>query len=276
MKLRIFPHLFAIPHILIFGWANASGKMERPKRSVARVNYAELVNLKIPAAQQSKNHMGLASSVKEDSGCDTLYHLSIVQRKPEEGLVKVRYVGYGREFDEWRVEGEVINLSEEESDSDEGGYAGFRCPISCQMTVFNDLVYRVKSLLTSNRKGDPTCRIVMPFDQVSFDALSLCCTLVNRAAKLPVYRVPDMLKLNDLLGDRWYIRGLNPAGDFCYIVHDTIKLYLKQAKGKPDYQWRDDGTIVKSYFGAHLQLMLSFVRGDGVASQWSEIVNGQY
>jgi len=39
-----------------------------------------------------------------------LYRLSIVQRKPEEGLVKVRYVGYGREFNDWRVEGEVIDL----------------------------------------------------------------------------------------------------------------------------------------------------------------------
>ena len=32
-----------------------------------------------------------------------------------------------------------------------------------------------------------------------------------------------MLKLNDLWVERWYVRGLNPAGDFCYIVHDTIK-----------------------------------------------------
>ena len=80
-----------------------------------------------------------------------------------------------------------IELSEEESDSDEGEYAGFGCPISRQMTVFEDLAYKVKFLLSSNRKGDPTCQIVIPFD------LSLLCTLVNRAAKQQVYRVPYML-----------------------------------------------------------------------------------
>jgi len=46
------------------------------------------------------------------------------------------------------------------------------------------------------------------------------------------------------------MRGLNPAGGFFYIVHDTIKLYLKQAKGRPDYQWLENGTMVKIYFGA--------------------------
>ena len=27
----------------------------------------------------------------------------------------------------------------------------------------------------------------------------------------------SLSKLDDLLGERWYIRGLNSAGDFCYI-----------------------------------------------------------
>ena len=172
---------------------------QRPKRFVPRVNYAELVDIKIPAVRKRKAE-DLKTAVEESEG-DRLYCLSIVQRNPQEGLVKVRYVGYGREFDEWRLEEEVVNLSEEESDSDEGDYAGFRRPVPRPMSVFEELAYKVKALLTSNRKGNPTCRIVMPFDQVSSDALSLRCTQVNRAAKWQVYRVPDMLKLNDLLGE---------------------------------------------------------------------------
>ena len=69
----------------------------------------------------------------------------------------MRYIGYRREFDEWRLEGEVVNLSEEESDSDEGDYTGFRRPVPHPMSVFEELAYKVKTLLTSNRKGDPTC-----------------------------------------------------------------------------------------------------------------------
>ena len=57
----------------------------------------------------------------------------------------------------------------------------FRGPV-LQSSVFEDLAYRVKSLLTSNRKGDPSCRIIMPFDQVSFDALVLRSSLLTRTA----------------------------------------------------------------------------------------------
>ena len=133
---------------------------------------------------------------------------------------------------------------------------------------------RIKSLLTSLRKGDPNCCIIMPFDQVSFDSLSLRCSLVKASAKCKIYRIPNLMKLNDLLGERLFIRGLNISGDFCYIVRDTIKLYMKRAAGKPDYQWLDDGTMVKKFFGAQHQLVFSFVKGDGVASQWSGIVQG--
>jgi len=135
--------------------------------------------------------------------------------------------------------------------------------------VFEELAQRIKSLLTSSRKGDPNCCIVMQFDQVSFDSLSLRCSL---SAKHKFYRVPNLMKLNDLLGERWFVRGLNISGDFCYIVRDTIKLCMKRAIGKPDYQWLNDRTMVKKFFGAQLQLVFSFVKGDGVASQWSSIV----
>jgi len=95
---------------------------QRPKRSVHRVNYAKLADIKIPVVSKCKAE-GLKTVVKECEG-DSLYCLSIVHRSPQEGLVKVRYIG--REFDEWRLEEEVVNLSEEESDSDEGDYAGFK------------------------------------------------------------------------------------------------------------------------------------------------------
>ena len=69
----------------------------------------------------------------------------------------------------------------------------------------------------------------------------------------------------------WAKDGLSEdLGDFCYIIHDTIKLYLKQVRGRPDYQLLDNGTMVNKYLGRQQQLvlsLLSFVQGDGVASQ---------
>ena len=47
---------------------------------------------------------------------------------------------------------------------------------------------------------------------------------------------------------------------------------MKQSQGRPDYQLLDDGTMVKTYFGRQKQLVVFFIRGDGVASQWNDIV----
>ena len=207
----------------------------RPKHSVSRVNYAKLADVKIPLDRKRKNE-NLTTPVEEAED-NKLYCLSIVLRILQEGLVKVRYVGYRRELDEWKLEEEVLNLSEE-SDSDEGDHIELRGPVSHPISVFEELAFRVKALLIS-------------------------------AAKQQVFRVPNMFKLNDLLGERWYMRELNSTGDFCYIVHETVELYLKQAKGRPDYQWLENGRMVKTYFEAQEQLVLPFLRGDGIASQWN-------
>lgn len=247
---------------------------QRPKRSVSTVNYAELADVKVPTVRKQKRK-GMKRTEEPDDRPSTLYRLSIVEENRQEGLVKVRYMGYGEEYDEWRLESEVVNLSgEEEGNSCDSDDVQFRGPLRSQSSMFEELVYRIKALLTSSRKGDPSCRIIMSFDQVSFEALALRCSLVNRNSKCKrqVYKVQDLAKLNDLLGDRWHIRGLNAAGDFCYVMHDTMKLYMKQSQGRPDYQLLDDGTMVKTYFGRQKQLVIFFIRGDGVASQWNDIV----
>ena len=251
---------------------------QRPKRSLCTVNYAELADVKVPTVRKQKRE-SVKRTEEPDDRPSTLYRLSIVEENRQEGLVKVRYVGYGEKYDEWRLESEVVNLSGEEGSSCDSNDAvsddvPFRGPLQSQCSVFEELVYRIKALLTSSRKGDPNCRIIMSFDQVSFDALALRCSLVNRNSncKRKVYKVQDLTKLNDLLGDRWHIRGINAAGDFCYVMHDTMKLYMKQSQGRPDYQLLDDGTMVKTYFGRQKQLVVSFIRGDGVTSQWNDIV----
>ena len=246
-----------------------SEERPRTKRSISRVDYSKLADIKVPSVRRRKE------TAAEPEDVEKLYRLKIVDRNPQEGIVKVRYIGYGRDYDEWRLEEEVVDLNEESSSNNsEGGDVQFTGPVPCRISVFEELAYRIKTLLTSSRKGDPSCRIIIPFDQVSFDALVMRCSIFNRSSKRKVYRVPNMLKLNDLLGERWFIRGLNQAGDFCYIIHNAIKLYLKQVRGRPDYQLLDNGTMVKNYFGRQQQLVLSFVRGDGVASQWNHVVKG--
>ena len=67
---------------------------QRPKRSVSKVNYAELADVKVPCVRKQKRE-GAKITGEPEHSLSTLYRLSIVEENRQEGLVKVRYVGYG-------------------------------------------------------------------------------------------------------------------------------------------------------------------------------------
>ena len=213
--------------------------------------------------------------------------MSIVQRDETNELVKVRYIGYDSSYNEWRPESDIINLSDEEDhvQEDSGNTSCSTYPgssgqsaLTTSMAVLNsfppkhhslyeELLFRIKSLLTCSRKGDSLCCIAMGFDTIHFEGLArrgvLCKT--NRGQ---VYTLPTLTKLDDILGAQWYVRGINTAGDFCYVQPKTVKYELKFCKGKPDYQLLEDGTLQQYTYGIRHQLFFRFVRGDGISSQW--------
>ena len=88
-------------------------------------------------------------------------------------------------------------------------------------SLYEELLFQIKSLLTSSRKGDPLC-CINGFDTIHFEGLArrgvLCKT--NRGQ---VYALPTLTKLDDILGAQWYVRGINTAGDFCYVQPKTVK-----------------------------------------------------
>ena len=85
-----------------------------------------------------------------------------------------------------------------------------------------------------------------------------------------VYQLFSLTKLDDILGERWYICGLNITGDFCYVKPRTVKYYLK--RGRQDYQMQNDGLIIKHTFGGSCQLCFHFVRGDGTTAEWNHVL----
>lgn len=70
----------------------------------------------MPTVKKHKTK-GIKRTEEPDDRPSTLYCLSIVEENHQEGLVKVRYIGYGKEYDEWRLESEVVSLSGEEEGS---------------------------------------------------------------------------------------------------------------------------------------------------------------
>ena len=198
----------------------------------------------------------------------------MLEEDANNSLVKVRYIGYSSTYDEWRLKDEIVQLSDAESSSEENDCSESPAQ-SIHFCLFQELALRIKSLLNSSRKGDPICRSVMPFDALSFDSLIIRSRPLPKAglnSRRQVYTIASMIKLEDLLGERWYIRGLNLTGDFCFVTPGSVKFYLKYNKGRIDYQMQDDGTMLKKIYGKGCQLIFSFVCGDGTSAQWSETI----
>ena len=239
----------------------------RPKRAVSSVDYSRLADVQVPKRTR----------VHSRGEKNKLYHLRVLEEDGER--VKVAYVGYGSQHNEWRPRSDIVVLNEHEqgeSSSDESDTDPPLAPMK-QFSLYEELAYRIKSLLFSSRKGDPVCCITMSFDSIYFDGLIRRGTSVARTARQPVklkkYTLSSLTKLDDVLGRRWYIRGLNAAGDFCYVKPGTVNFYLKHSRGKVDYQLKTDGTFQSLYFGGGVRLVFKFIREDGTSSQWSHVLN---
>ena len=241
----------------------------RPRRSIVRPDYRSLANISVPRPSYCTSRGKVNSS---DS--DKLYRLTVVEEDEANGMVKVRYIGYSREYEEWRSKEDIVELNvEDESSFDEqDGHDESNtipaAPFSTnhqslkQFCLYDELASRIKSLLLSHRKGDPICRINMSFDTIYFDGLirrSKALSTPQRSKTQPTYTLPTLSELDDILGSRWYIRGINAAGDFCFVTPGTVKFHLKQKRKKIDFQMQADGTLSKIMFDEGRQLVFQFV-----------------
>ena len=253
----------------------------RPKRSVPKRDYKKMTSITIP---RTKSRRTATSSTNQDAQSSSkrdnqLYRLKILEEDPSRGMVKVRYVGYGNECDEWRAMDDIVDLTEDDSNVEQDGvegsfhfdlYTTLEIPQRKRYCLYEELTYRIKSLLVSSRKGDPVCCVTMNFDAIYFESLAIRCTLIKnpKQGNQKCYTLSAFSKLTDLLGPRWYIRGINVAGDFCYVQPGTVKFHLRRCRGKCDYQLLDTGRLEKCYFGKTDQLVFHFLRGDGTSAQW--------
>ena len=239
---------------------------ERPKRSGSRPDYRQLSDVKVP-----KYVLRSSKRYKTNYSADTkLYRLRILEKDEANGVVKVGYIGYSDKYNEWRRLEDIVNVEEGEEEEENNCLAPSHLSYS-KFCLFEELACRIKSLLISRRKSSPVCSVTMSFDLVHFESLVLR-GIRNETKGKNTYSLTSLLKLDDLLGKRWYIRGINEAGDFCYIEPGTVSFYLKQSKPRPDFQLTDDGTLVKHSFGKQNQLIFQFVRSDGISCQWDSVL----
>lgn len=222
----------------------------RPRRSTNRPNYKLLADIDLPKAKRYR------TSSKQDE----LYAVTIVER--QDTRVKVHYVGYGSEHDEWRPEADIVPLdsNDVERDCDD--------PVPRPFTLYTELRNKIKSALNSGRKESPVVRIDMPFDKLQFDGgLKQYGTFVRTFRGIDRYNISHYHDLNVLLGKNWHFRGLNSQGDFCYVIKGTVEFYLHKRHPLQEYFPGEEGaqTLDLGYM-----LTFIFVRGDGTPSDFGK------
>lgn len=69
----------------------------------------------------------------------------------------------------------------------------------------------------------------MSFDSIYFEGLARKSSNVASSSKVKkqYYTMKVLSNLDDVLGRRWYICGLNTVGDFCYVIPGSVKFHLK-------------------------------------------------
>ena len=96
-------------------------------------------------------------------------------------------------YNEWRQESDIIDLTGEGSTVNQSSLnlpsntattdavsvqQEFYSPAVKNFSLYEELNFKIKSLLVSARKGDPNCCVSMPFEEVHFDGLRWLRTIV--------------------------------------------------------------------------------------------------
>ena len=132
----------------------------------------------------------------------------------DECKVKIHYVGYSTNYDEWIRRSEIV----------------FKPPSSLPdetLSLTLALACSIKQKLVPSRKlEDPAVRIQIPFDSATFQLLQQKGKNVGMWRGQHQYTISKYSDLDELLREHWYIRVVNINGDFSYAILATIRFYL--------------------------------------------------
>lgn len=112
-------------------------------------------------------------------------------------------------------------------------------------------------------------RIEMPFEKIQFlGGLGTNGQVKKQWRGKQVYTITDYRDLDALLGRNWHFRGINAAGDFCYVILNTVEFYLYRRCPLTEYFPDSTGAITKHERDQAYALMFTFIRGDGTRDQF--------
>ena len=200
--------------------------MERRQRK-QRWNYRDLVSYKLPRQPRLNK--------KRPKG---LFSVKIIEEQGSR--VKVHYIGYSRSYDKWRNREEIELLDLEvalESEVPQGMESDAIAATRYNpFSLFNELLFKIKSGLSCNRKASPKIKITMPFDLVLFNgSFKLAGTPSRKIGGTQYYTISNYQDFNHFLGPNWHFRGINQNVDYGYVLKETFEFCIRKRKSFVEY-----------------------------------------
>ena len=257
-------HVFILPTITYRHRISPSSSMATgyDLRKKDEKNYKDLCNFQLPRSKR----------IKKDP---TLYELEIVEEDVYTNRVKVHYIGYDSDDDEWRDRADIVSFKPRH----EPGKFNNDTDV-CMVVVLikfyytgpfhlhSELAYRVKLALRPTTRSDPNVRIELPFDRFLFiGGLQQAGKLLKSSHGHSTYGIRSYSSLDLILGRQWHLRVFNKEKDFCYVILETVQFYLHRRQPAEDAVDPE-----RSADGGYL-LIFRFVRGDGVERNWEDIAS---
>ena len=161
---------------------------------------------------------------------DKLFPVKVVEKEGQR--VKIHYVGYSTDYDEWREESELESIASDTSE-EVASSEDIACDIQCSFEPFslhNNLKVIIKQSLSCSRKGSPQVKIIVPFDAITFNGgLGLLGIQSKKVQGVQHYTIKCYQDLNPILGKNWHFRGLNVNADYGYVVLETVATLICMA-----------------------------------------------
>ena len=128
---------------------------------------------------------------------------------------KVKYVGYGREDDEWLPASDIRSKME-------GDIASFSPLV---LSDLGRLKLRIKETLSLRRRTSTKVDIAEPISHDKWCVLSACFTPLRLCKKHPPSYSCSHEKLSNLVKDpKWPHRVINEAGDVAHVTMSTLQI----------------------------------------------------
>lgn len=191
-----------------------------------------------------------------------LWRLEIIEERLVDGVeqLRVHYSGWSNVWDEWRPKSEIIDTPSEHELSD------------AYLQFVSQIKIKVKERLNLSRLEDPEVSLQIPVQQETFEIF-----VANIGAQLHATKgVRKILRASlsswsSVLGDNWWWRIGNEAGDFAYIKKDTLQLWITERQPLVEYTKDLKRRLVhRGYI-----CVVRFVKRTGNSSDMVNIINSK-